>query len=187
MNVFELLGIESGDAISVNNPWSDSGYRDMIPLSLSRNGISIRAIDCRYGDIRYISSNWSILTSNGSEVELKSFPYIKQKLLEWRDKKSTEVETHTRVLKDIDELQREFATIDEVLNTLSLMNLRVAVTGTLPLPRSEFKSLLESKGAIVVGNVSNKTSFLFMGDTGKYEITSKMAKAHAVGVKIITL
>ncbi len=50
MNVFELLGIESGDAISVNNPWSDSGYRNMIPLSLSRNGISIRAIDCRYGD-----------------------------------------------------------------------------------------------------------------------------------------
>ncbi|WP_305845316.1 BRCT domain-containing protein [Photobacterium leiognathi] len=65
--------------------------------------------------------------------------------------------------------------------------MRVAVTGTLPLPRSEFKSLLESKGAIVVGNVSNKTSFLFMSDTGKYEITSKMAKAHAVGVKIITL
>ncbi|HIF9342098.1 TPA: anti-phage protein GapS2 [Photobacterium damselae] len=187
MNVFELLGIESGDAISVNNPWSNSGYRDMIPLSLSRNGISIRAIDCRYGDIRYISSDWIILTSENTEVELKKFPYIRQKLLEWSDKKNAEVKSHSRVLKDLNELQREFATIDEVLNTLNLTNLRVAVTGALPLPRAEFKSLLESKGAIVVGSVSNKTSFLFMGDTGKYEITSKMAKAHTVGVKVITL
>lgn len=187
MNVFELLGIEPGDAISVNHPWSNSGFRDMIPLSLSRNGISIRAIDCRYGDIRYISGNWAIQTDQNIEIKLKDIDYIKKNLAKWNNKKDTAVEVHTEELRSIDELQREFATIDEVLDTLDLNDLRVAITGTLPLPRSEFKSLLESKGATVVGSVSRKTSFLFMGNTGRHEITSKMTQAHLAGVKIITL
>ncbi|WP_418114702.1 BRCT domain-containing protein [Vibrio scophthalmi] len=53
--------------------------------------------------------------------------------------------------------------------------------------RGSLRALLESKGAIVVGSVNRNTSFLFMGNTGKYEITSKMKKAHDLGVKIITL
>ncbi|WP_235447512.1 hypothetical protein [Vibrio splendidus] len=47
MTVFALLGIEAGDARTVDNPWSDLGPREVIPLALSKNEISTRAIDCR--------------------------------------------------------------------------------------------------------------------------------------------
>ncbi|MFO4642618.1 BRCT domain-containing protein [Vibrio cholerae] len=85
------------------------------------------------------------------------------------------------------DIEREFASISEVLDTIKLDNLKVAITGTLPLPRADARALLESKGAIVVGSVNKQTSFLFMGNTGRYEITEKMKKAHSLGVKIITL
>lgn len=66
MTVFELLGIKQGDAILVDNPWSDYGEREVIPIALSKNGISIRAIDCRYGDICYVSAEWRIRLSGDS-------------------------------------------------------------------------------------------------------------------------
>ncbi|GAD81143.1 anti-phage protein GapS2 [Vibrio ezurae] len=189
MTVFELLGVNSGDAITVNNPWSDNGPRKVVPLALSRNGISIRAIDCRYGDIRYIKSDWTVFMSNGDTIELQDFPYVKQKIEEWNYRKQSQIDAHKRVQEvlQIEDFEREYATLDEVLNTINIKDLKVAVTGTLPLSRAKIKSLLESKGATVMGSVSSQTSFLFMGNTGKYEITSKMKKAHNLGVKIITL
>lgn len=185
MTVFELLGIEKGDSITVNNPWSDSGERDVIPLSLSRNGISIRAIDCRYGDICYIGANWSITMADGSHQELGDNSYIKEKLSEWESQKNKQKSTLDKI--KLEEIEREFASIDDVVNTLNVENLKVAITGTLPLSRADLKGLLESKGAIVVGTVSRNTAYLFMGNTGRFEITSKMAKAHEFGVKIITM
>ncbi len=189
MTVFELLNINPGDAITVDNPFSDSGPREVVPLGLSRNGISIRAIDCRYGDIRYVSGDWAIFLSDDRVIQLQDFPYIKQKIEEWDLLKLKQKDAQTQAKKEIalKDIEREFATLDEVFSTISINNLKVAVTGTLPLPRAEIKSLLESKGAVVMGSVSSKTTFLFMGDTGKYEITSKMKKAHDCGVKIITL
>lgn len=189
MTVFELLGINSGDAITVDNPWSDNGAREVIPLALSRNGISIRAIDTRYGDICYVGAEWTVFTSDDRVIKLQDFPYIKQKLDEWDSRKVQQKEAaeSAKEYLNLDEIKREFATLDEVLNTINIENVKVAVTGTLPIPRSNVKILLESKGAIVMGSVSKQTSFLFMGDTGRYEITSKMEKAHRLGVKIITL
>lgn len=189
MTVFELLGINSGDAIVVDNPWSDNGEREVIPLALSRNGISIRAIDTRYGDICYVDSDWSIAMSDGSIMFLEDFPYIKQKLDEWEEKKDKQRAALKRAKEEVrqEELNREFATLEEVLGTINVTDLKVAITGTLPLPRSTVKAMLESNGATVMGSVGKQTAFLFMGDTGKYEITSKMKKAHDLGVKIITL
>jgi len=189
MTIFELLNINPGDAIKVDNPFSDSGPREVVPLGVSRNGISIRAIDCRYGDICYVSGEWTIFLSDDRTMELHTFPYIKQKVEEWNSLKLKREEAQARVKEEIKfkDIEREFATLDEVLSTISIDNLKVAVTGTLPLPRAEVKAILESKGAIVVGSVSSQTTFLFMGNTGKYEVTSKMKKAHDLGVKIITL
>jgi DNA ligase (NAD+) len=188
MTVFDLLGIKPGDAIKVDNPWSDNGPRDVVPLALSRNGISIRAIDTRYGDIRYVGAEWTIFTHDENVLQLQDFPYIKLKLDEWNSRRLKQEEARERA-KEIclEEVEREFATLDEVLSTIDIENMKVAITGTLPIPRANVKSLLEGKGAIVMGTVGKQTSFLFMGNTGRYEITSKMKKAHNLGVKIITL
>ncbi|HFG2127838.1 BRCT domain-containing protein [Vibrio cholerae] len=185
MTVFELLGIESGEAITVDNPWSDHGPREVIPLALSRNGISIRAIDCRYGDICYVSAEWTVFMSNGETLELKDFPYVAQRIEDFHSGKNKQKEAQRNI--KLEDIEREFASISEVLDTIKLDNLKVAITGTLPLPRADARTLLESKGAIVVGSVNKQTSFLFMGNTGRYEITEKMKKAHSLGVKIITL
>jgi len=189
MTVFELLGIKSGDAIKVDNPWSDNGPRDVVPLALSRNGISIRAIDTRYGDISYVDADWTIFTSDNDILKLKDLPYIKQKLDEWDTLKLKQKEAHKRVKTILkrEDIDREYSTLDEILTTINMADIRVALTGTLPIPRADAKSILESHGAIVMGSVGKQTSFLFMGNTGRYEITSKMKKAHDLGVKIITL
>ncbi|WPC72954.1 anti-phage protein GapS2 [Vibrio porteresiae] len=189
MTVFELLGISQGDAIIADNPWSDYGEREMIPLALSKNGISIRAIDTRYGDIRYISSEWAITMQNGDKVYLKDIPYISEKLDEWNKDKSEAKEQQKLAQKQIKEaeIERELASLDELLSALKLENVKVAITGTLPAPRAKVKELLEEKGATVLGGVSKKLDLLIMGDTGKFEITSKMQKAHELGVKIVTV
>ena len=189
MTVFELLGIKQGDAIKVDDPWSDSGPRFVVPLSISKNGISIRTVDTRYGDIRYVKANWHLYTSDDEVLQLKDLPYIKQKLEEWEEFKLNGKVAHARaqtILKQED-IEREYSTLDEILTTINMTDIRVALTGTLPIPRADAKSLLESHGAIVMGSVGKQTSFLFMGNTGRHEITSKMKKAHDLGVKIITL
>lgn len=188
MNVFEILGIKQGDIIKVDNPWSQSGPREVVPLGLSRNGISIRAIDTRYGNICYVSAEWAIYIDDENTTALKNFSQIKQNLEEWKARKSEQT-IKPEPLKPIAEenMTYEVASIEEVLNTINLENTKVAITGTLPVPRQSMISLLESKGASVTGSISKQTSILFMGNTGRYEITSKMKKAHSFGVKVITL
>lgn len=186
MDVFELLGIKQGDSIIVDNPWTGSGEREVIPLALSRNGISIRSIDCRYGDIRYVGADWLIRLSDDESIELRDFPFIAQKLQEFEHQKEFGKQAVDPNVS-IEDIEREYASINEILGTIPLGGIRVAITGTLPLPRKEAKALLESKGAIVVGSVNKQTSFLFMGNTGRYEITDKMKKAHSFGVKVITI
>lgn len=189
MTIFELLNINTGDTIKVDNPFSNSGPREVVPLGLSRNGISIRAIDCRYGDICYVSGAWTIFLDDERTIELHDLPYINQKIEQWNSLKLKQEEALASAKEEVSlqDIEREFATLNEVLSTIRIDNLKVAVTGTLPLPRAEVKALLESKGAIVMGSVSSQTTFLFMGNTRKHEITSKMKKAHDLGVKIITL
>ncbi len=55
------------------------------------------------------------------------------------------------------------------------------LTGTLPVPRTRVKSLLESLGAKVAGSVSGKTTTLVAG----LESGSKLQKAEELGVAVI--
>ncbi len=58
----------------------------------------------------------------------------------------------------------------------------LVITGTLSRPRDEIKDLLLSLGAKVTGSVSARTDFVLAGqDAG-----SKLAKAQALGVRVIT-
>lgn len=188
MDVFEILGIKQGDTIKVDNPWSQSGPKDVVPLGLSRNGISIRAIDTRYGTICYVSADWEIYIDEENTTPLTTFPQIKQNLEIWKTGK-TKQENIPERFKPIaaEDMKYEVASIEEVLNTINLENKKIVITGTLPVPRQSMISLLESKGASVTGSISKQTTFLLMGNTGRYEITSKMKKAHSLGVKVITL
>ena len=63
-----------------------------------------------------------------------------------------------------------------------LVGLTFVLTGTLPgMSRDEASALIKAAGGKVVGSVSGKTSFVVAGD----EAGSKLAKAQALGVKII--
>ena len=68
-------------------------------------------------------------------------------------------------------------------NTESMFYLKtVVITGSLTMPRSEAKALLQSLGAKVTGSVSKKTDFLIAGsDPG-----SKAQKAADLGVEIVS-
>lgn len=57
----------------------------------------------------------------------------------------------------------------------------VVMTGTLSVPRSEFKKTLEAGGAKVTGSITSKTDFLVCGEGGG----SKRTKAENLGVEII--
>ena len=64
-----------------------------------------------------------------------------------------------------------------------LLGLTFVITGTLPtMGRNEAAALLESHGAKVSGSVSNKTDYLLAGEAAG----SKLEKANALGVKVIT-
>ena len=56
------------------------------------------------------------------------------------------------------------------------------ITGTLSAPRSEIQALIEEYGGKVTGSVSSKTDFLVAGENAG----SKLAKAAALGVRVIT-
>ncbi|PKF51710.1 hypothetical protein [Enterovibrio nigricans] len=145
MNVFDMLRISPGDYLTVDNPRSNSGPRDVVPLGLSKNGISIRAIDTRYGNICYIGADWTIFTSKGEESKLGDIDHIKQSLLEWKLGKLGKKAPPTAPQQFLpDEESFEVATLDEILETFDLKNLKVAVTGTLPIPRKQIIQLLET-------------------------------------------
>ena len=66
--------------------------------------------------------------------------------------------------------------------TSEWQGLSFVITGTLPLPRDEVKSFIESRGGKVSGSVSKKTNYLVAGE----EAGSKMEKARALGVPVLS-
>lgn len=56
------------------------------------------------------------------------------------------------------------------------------ITGSLSMPRDQAKALLEAWGAKVSGSVSKKTACVLAGE----DAGSKLAKAEALGVKVLT-
>lgn len=64
----------------------------------------------------------------------------------------------------------------------SLKDKVVVVTGTLSIERDEMEALLRRAGAKVTGSVSKNTHFLVVGAGAG----SKLTKAEALGVKILT-
>lgn len=57
----------------------------------------------------------------------------------------------------------------------------VVITGTLSMPRSEMKDLLEAHGAKVAGSVSKKTDYLVAGESAG----SKLVRANDLGVAVL--
>jgi len=56
------------------------------------------------------------------------------------------------------------------------------ITGTLSKPRDEYEALIEQNGGRAAGSVSKKTSYVLAGS----EAGSKLEKARALGVKVLT-
>lgn len=65
---------------------------------------------------------------------------------------------------------------------LPLSGKTFVITGTLSMPRDEFKRLIEKNGGKVTGAVSKNTSYLLSGEGGG----SKLVKAEKLGVEVVT-
>lgn len=70
----------------------------------------------------------------------------------------------------------------EVADDAAYLGKTVCITGTLSVPRSEFRKILEGAGAKVTGSVSSKTDILVAGE----EAGSKLAKAEKLGIEILS-
>ena len=78
---------------------------------------------------------------------------------------------------------KSYVSADAVNDTNApLAGLTIVITGTLSEPRSHFESLIVANGGKCSGSVSKKTSYLLAGEAAG----SKLTKAQALGVKIIT-
>ena len=88
------------------------------------------------------------------------------------------------LIRKLEELGVKMEIDDETVveENSTFTNKTVVLTGTLQMPRSEASTLLESVGAKVTNNVSQKTDYLIAGDSGG----SKLEKAKSLGVQIIT-
>lgn len=71
---------------------------------------------------------------------------------------------------------------DSVVSAGVLSGKTVVLTGTLSMPRTAMKQLLESHGARVAGSVSSKTDYLVAGESAG----SKLDRANELGVAVLT-
>lgn len=74
---------------------------------------------------------------------------------------------------DFEEVKKEYRPLE---------GLTFVITGTLPRPRNEVESLIESMGGRASGSVSKKTDYLVAGE----EAGSKLQRAKSLGVKSIS-
>jgi DNA ligase (NAD+) len=63
-----------------------------------------------------------------------------------------------------------------------LGGLTFVITGTLSMPRKDLEELIEKNGGHVSKSVSNKTSYLLLGDSPG----SKLKKAESLGINMLS-
>lgn len=72
---------------------------------------------------------------------------------------------------------------DKVEGNLSLNNLNFVLTGTLSQPREQIKEFIEIHGGKISSSLSNKTSYLVIGNQPSL---NKLVKAEEINIKTIT-
>lgn len=72
--------------------------------------------------------------------------------------------------------------MEDKLKGDQLQNMKVCITGTLPVSRDEAKKIVEEYGGKAVSSVSKKTDLLLAGESAG----SKLEKAEKFGVKVIS-
>jgi len=120
---------------------------------------------------------------NASEEELQSIPGIGPKIaksiVDWFSR-----EPNRKVIEKLRKagvrMSEEETAEEETARPLE--GLTFVITGTLPLPRSKVKELIESNGGRVTDSVSRKTSYLVVGESPG----SKLDKARRLGVPTIS-
>lgn len=85
-------------------------------------------------------------------------------------------------VKDLISLGVKPKTIEDNTKGDQLSNLKVCITGTLPVSRDEAKKVVEEFGGKSVSSVSKKTDLLLAGESAG----SKLEKAEKLGVKVIS-
>ncbi len=120
---------------------------------------------------------------NASEEELQSIPGIGPKIaksiVDWFSRESNR-KVIEKLRKAGVRMSEEETTEEETAKPLE--GLTFVITGTLPLPRSKVKELIESNGGRVTDSVSRKTSYLVVGESPG----SKLDKARRLGVPTIS-
>ena len=81
-------------------------------------------------------------------------------------------------LQQIGLAQAEYQFVEKTLGT-------VVITGSLSLPRDEWKEKLENKGFKISSSVSTKTNILLVGNIQQEKNTSKFKKAKELGIEIL--
>ena len=93
-----------------------------------------------------------------------------------------EQDNNRRVIQALTDAGVDWQALEETVGEQPLAGQTWVLTGSLSMPRIQFKNQLESLGAKVSGSVSGKTSVVLAGEAAG----SKLTKAQKLGVKVMT-
>lgn len=185
LNVFEALGISQGDSIDVYMPMRDTPERSITPLSFTKYG-NIRAIDHLHGTIFYVN-----IETDEVETEYGLLPFeCMEAFRNIIEQRKIAKEAQKEAKKQAEAIDKEYQCLQfkEFIQACSIKGHVICVTGTIPnISRKEATEMLIELGADVVKAPTKKTTLLIQGDTGRYNVTSKMKKAQENKTKIILI
>ncbi len=182
----KLLELEGFGEKKVNNLLSAIEASKDRPLWRLINALGIKFVGEEVAKIlaeRYRSID---ALMNASEEELQEIPGIGPKIaksiVDWFSR-----EPNRRVIEKLKKAgvrmeRMEEGKTEEAESEKPLEGLTFVITGTLPLPRSRVKELIEEHGGKVTDSVSRKTSYLVVGESPG----SKLDKARRIGVPTIS-
>ena len=91
-------------------------------------------------------------------------------------------DNNREVIKALQDAGVDWQILEDTVGEQPLAGQTWVLTGSLSMPRIQFKNRLESLGAKVSGSVSGKTSVVLAGEAAG----SKLTKAQKLGVKVMT-